>query len=107
VDAYYRLGRYDDALLAFENATVVDPDFVGACFYESLVFRKLGRYQDEKEALGRGLEASERLQAEKGAGTPVPATARGYLPVPVSPGTAALAIALTLALAGYAYRKRK
>jgi len=68
-DALFHLGRYPEALLAFENATAVDPDFVDAYFYEGLIYRKLGRPDDEKDALRRGLEAADRKEASGQAAT--------------------------------------
>jgi hypothetical protein len=62
-DALFRLGRYGEALLAFRNATAVDPDFVDAYFYEGRVYGKLGMPAEEKEALGRGLDAADRRSA--------------------------------------------
>jgi tetratricopeptide (TPR) repeat protein len=99
-DALFRLGRYTEALLAFGNATAVDPDFVDAYFYESLVYERLNRSRDEKDALRRGLEAADRRKAAEGAGTRASSTSAGPVPVPVSPGTAFLGACLALGFRG-------
>jgi len=96
-DALFRLGRSGEAILAFENATAVDPDFVEAYFYESQVYRSLGRPRDAEDALGKGLDAAYRREAEvkalhtAGAGAGAGSTAEAV------PGvTAVLAIFLSL-----------
>jgi tetratricopeptide (TPR) repeat protein len=101
-DALFRLGRPHDALLALGNATAVDPDFVDAYFYEALIYRQLGLHQEEKEALGRGLEAVDRREVkETTRDTPgVP----GSIPAGIPPGIPLLATGI--ALSGLAFRQR-
>ena len=73
-----KLGRYNESILAFNNATAVDPDFVDAYFYESLVFEKLGRYQDRQDALREGLEPADRKKAAEENQTAMPAERPGF-----------------------------
>jgi tetratricopeptide (TPR) repeat protein len=100
-DTLFRLGRYEEALLAFQNATEVDPDFVEAYFSESRVYGKLGMPGEEKEALARGLDAAERVQArdrgEVPGTTPLPET----VPQPVPVAIPLLGAVTAAALLGY------
>ena len=104
-DALFRLGRYNESLLAFGNATSVDPDFVDAYFYESRVYDKLGRSRDQKDALRKGLEAADRRKAKETA--IAPAGSFGTLPLPVSPGTAVLGSGIAASLRTILRRKKR
>jgi len=99
-DAYFRLGRYPDALLAFENATAADPDFVDAYFYEALVFGKMGRSGEREEALGNGLDAAERREANAGSG----ASSSLPAPEPISPVLPFLATGFAIGLRKLSHR---
>jgi hypothetical protein len=57
---------------------------VDAYFYEARVYHRLGRSQDEKNALRKGLLAADRRKAREEAGSPPAAGIPGPVSQPVS-----------------------
>lgn len=56
----FRQGRYREALLAFDQATAIDPAFTHAWFNKSLVLLFLGKEHEALRALDKVLELNPR-----------------------------------------------
>src|SRR5208283_1926325 len=53
----YEIGRYDEALGAFEKAHELDPSDVWVWYYRSFILAKQERYAEAAEAAGTFLES--------------------------------------------------
>lgn len=55
----YELKRYDDALRAYEFATLIDDEFLGAFMEKAKAFERLKRYEEAIESYNRTLELDD------------------------------------------------
>jgi tetratricopeptide (TPR) repeat protein len=56
---YYGLKNYEDALRAFDYATLIDEDFLGAFMEKGKAFERLRRYEDAIESYNRTIELDD------------------------------------------------
>ena len=56
--ALLNLGRYEDALKAFEEAVTLSPHNTNAWYNKGVALRNLGRYEDALMALNKAVELS-------------------------------------------------
>jgi len=50
------LGKYQDALAAFDKALELEPAYTEVFYYKGFALQKIGRYQEAVEAFERNLE---------------------------------------------------
>jgi len=59
---YFKAGRHDDALARFDHVTEIDPDYVAAYFHKGNSLVALGRKEEAKPILQRGIEVAKRTR---------------------------------------------
>ena len=60
--AFFRLGRYEEALEAFDRAIELQPDYALTWWYKGVVLNELGRYEKALEACDRVIELQPGLK---------------------------------------------
>ncbi len=58
---YAKTGRAEEALATFHNLLGFNPDYTAAYYHAGVLLAKLGRAQDARQMLTRGLEVAARL----------------------------------------------
>ena len=64
-NALFYLGRYKEALDAYDRATRLKPDFSRACYNKSLAIHRLGRDKEALEAVEEALRLAPELKEAK------------------------------------------
>lgn len=59
---YFKIGRHDDALAQFDRVTEIDPDYVAAYLHKSNALVALGRKEEAKPVLRKGIEVARRTR---------------------------------------------
>jgi tetratricopeptide (TPR) repeat protein len=59
---YFKAGRHDEALSQFEKVNEIDPDYVAAYYHKGNSLVALGRKEEAKPILQKGIEVAKRTR---------------------------------------------